>query len=251
LPRVRSQAAYSRREAGTVTCTVCGAEWFYPETIELSDVEFRCSMSNGARFNVISSRRSPLHKFVIQEIKRAGAAPGRSAKAETPASSQHQSLKTAGASSLRPAAPRGGWLARIVGRNSEFIPSIPTEAVRQKGDRTAVAETPIPLHDADEFNWSGFSCPYCSASSFVAGGCGHLACDGAAEMRNGRKFHQCFCGHAGFITGTIKSLGSRRLSVEAEVASPSQPETAHQRSNRKPTDAALPAPTQGGPPAKR
>src|SRR5947207_15495034 len=55
---------------GTVTCPLCGAEWFHPELIELSSVEFRCS-SNGARFKVMSSRRSPLHKFTIQKIDKA------------------------------------------------------------------------------------------------------------------------------------------------------------------------------------
>src|SRR6266480_2972548 len=28
---------------GTVTCPLCGSEWFHPEVIELSSVEFRCS----------------------------------------------------------------------------------------------------------------------------------------------------------------------------------------------------------------
>jgi hypothetical protein len=40
---------------GKVTCPRCGAEWFHPETIELSEIEFRCSQS-GARFVVQSSR---------------------------------------------------------------------------------------------------------------------------------------------------------------------------------------------------
>jgi hypothetical protein len=66
---------------GKVTCPTCGAEWFHPETIELSDVEFRCSKS-GARFNVISSRRSPLHKFVIQKINKAMDGASRSPKDE-------------------------------------------------------------------------------------------------------------------------------------------------------------------------
>ena len=66
---------------GTVTCPHCGAEWFHPETIELSEVEFRCSKS-GARFNVISSRRSPFHKFVIQKINKAMDGASRPAEAE-------------------------------------------------------------------------------------------------------------------------------------------------------------------------
>jgi len=55
---------------GKVTCPSCGAEWFHPETIQVRDVEFRCAQS-GAGFVVQLSRRSPLHKFVIQAIKNA------------------------------------------------------------------------------------------------------------------------------------------------------------------------------------
>jgi hypothetical protein len=46
------------------------AEWFHPETIELDEIEFRCSQT-GARFIVQLARRSPLHKFVVQAIKNA------------------------------------------------------------------------------------------------------------------------------------------------------------------------------------
>ena len=59
---------------GKVTCPFCGAEWFHPPTVELSEVEFRCAKS-GARFVLQMSRRSPLHKFVIQGIKDAPADP--------------------------------------------------------------------------------------------------------------------------------------------------------------------------------
>jgi hypothetical protein len=104
---------------------------------------------------------------------------------------------------------------------------------------------------ADEYNWSGFSCPYCNASSFVQGGCGHLACDGTAELRNGQRFHQCFCGHAGFIIGTIKNFESNWLSAQAELGSTSLPDADRQPSTSKAADVALPPPTQGGRPATR
>jgi uncharacterized Zn-finger protein len=233
---------------GTVTCPHCSAEWFYPETIQLSDVEFRCSMS-GARFNVISSRRSPLHKFVIQEIKKVAAAAAHPPKAEPPSSSQHTALKAV-APALSFAAPKvGGWLARIVGRNTNVVPSMPAAAAPK--DQAPGASIPTATHNADEYNWSGFSCPYCNASSFVSGACGHLACDGPAELRNGRRFHKCFCGHAGFISGTIKNFQSKRLSVEAEFGSPSPTLTARQDLGSKSVDVALPPPTHGAPPAKR
>src|SRR5450432_4182710 len=44
---------------GKVTCPTCGAEWFHPEEIELSEVMFRCARS-GAHFAIILSRCSPL-----------------------------------------------------------------------------------------------------------------------------------------------------------------------------------------------
>lgn len=217
---------------GKVTCPRCGAEWFHPETIELSDVEFRCSMS-GARFNIISSRRSPLHKFVVQEIKKAPAAT-RPPAAEPPSSSQDPALK-AGAPSLRLAAPSvGGWLARFVGRKADVVPSMPNQA--------SGSTTPVPMHNADEYNWSGFSCPYCGVSSFVSCAGGHLACDGTAELRSGHRFHQCFCGHAGVITGTIKTLKSKRLSVKAKAASP--PVAEHQGLNSGASNVALPPPVK-------
>lgn len=233
---------------GTVTCPRCGAVWFHPESIELSDVEFRCSMS-GARFNVISSRRSPLHKFVIQKIKKA--APETSCSSDAGPLSVSQPAFQAAAPSLALAAPKvGGWLARIMGRIEGGTPSVQrtTASNEQREDTTTI---PTATHNIDEYNWSGFSCPYCSASNFVACGGGHLACDGTAELRDGLRFHQCFCGQAGFITGTMKTVEGKRVSVEADVvASPNSAVPEPQSQNRS-TDIALPLPTQGRPPAKQ
>jgi hypothetical protein len=113
------------------------------------------------------------------------------------------------------------------------------------------ATIPNATHNIDEYNWSGFSCPYCSAPSFVACAGSHLACDGTAELRNGRRFHQCFCGQAGFISSTpMKTLESKRISVKAEVSSPTQP-VAERKGQSGSADIALPPPTRGQPPAKR
>jgi hypothetical protein len=200
---------------------------------------------SGARFNVISSRRSPLHRFVVQEIKQAAPAATRHSEAEQPSPSQNPSLKATPTPSLPPPAARAaGWLARIVGRKVD-VPSVPPPALSR--DQTSNASVPRGTHNADEYNWSGFSCPYCGASSFVLCQGGHLACDGSAELRGGHKFHQCFCGNAGFITGTIKSHESKRLSVDAGVDAPIPPERQPPRS--KPADTALPPPKRG-PPAK-
>jgi transcription elongation factor Elf1 len=241
-----SSAPDGRR--GKVTCPTCGAEWFHPDTIELSDVEFRCSMS-GARFNVISSRRSPLHKLVIQKINKATSGASRPAEPHPLSSSQLPSLN-AGAPPVPLIAPTvGGWLARIVGRKSELVPSTPSAAVPT--DQTTRATVSGATHNADEYNWTGFSCPYCNASSFVSCSGGHLSCDGTAEVRNGRRFHQCFCGNAAFISDTpMKTLESKRLSVDREEVSPKPPMPDPQQQNSKSADVTLLPPTRGTP-AKR
>jgi hypothetical protein len=228
---------------GTVYCPRCGAEWFYPETVELSDVEFRCSVKNGARFNVILSRRSPLHKFVIHKITSAAPEPQRASEPSTASASPQPALDPP-ASSLALAGPKvRGWLARIMERKTD-VSSVqaPSASVLKSEDTTI----PINTHDIGEYNWSGFSCPYCSASSFVSGGCGHLTCDGSVKLKEGRRFYQCFCGHAGFLTGTMKTVGGRRLSVEAEVGSPKRAVTEPQPTSSRPADIALPPPKRGG-----
>jgi hypothetical protein len=231
---------------GKVTCPTCRAERFHPETIELSDVEFRCSKS-GARFNVISSRRSPLHKFVIQKITKAPDGASRPAETQPFSSSQQPRLK-AGAPPEPLAAPSvGGWLARIVALKSEVVPSNPPTAVPK--DQATGVTVSVATYNADEYNWSGFCCPYCSASGFVSCSGGPLACDATIELRNGRPFHQCFCGHAAFIGGTMKTLESKRLSVDREIASSKSPVPDAQHQNSRSADVALPPPTHG-PPAK-
>ena len=225
-----------------MTCPRCGAEWFHPETIEFSDVEFRCSKS-GARFNVISSRHSPLHKFVIQKINKATDGASRPAEAEPPFSSQQPALK-AGSPPVPLAPPRsGGWLARIVGRKSEVVSA--TQSTTMQNDQATGTLTPAAMHNAEEYNWSGFFCPYCSASSFVLGGCGHLACDGTTELRDGRRFYQCFCGDAGFVSGIIKAYEDKRLSVEREARTAQQSVATKQQS----VDVALPL--RDAPPAAK
>ena len=170
---------------------------------------------SGARFNAISSRRSPLHKFAVQEIKKAVPGAARHSSPE-PAPSSEQPALQAVAPSLRLAAPRvSRWFARIVGRSADVIPSKAPIPEHLPADEPLSPMTQTATHDPNEYNWSGFSCPYCSASGFVACTSGHLACDGTAELRNGRRFHQCFCGQAGFISGTMKAIESKRLSVGA------------------------------------
>jgi hypothetical protein len=209
---------------GTVTCPLCGAEWFHPDTIELSDVEFRCSGS-GARFNVISSRRSPLHKFVVQKIYKPTRGAGHRVEAEQLSASKPP-VNSIEAPLLAAPGIRG-WLARAVGRKAEIVPSLSPSVVGK--EPATVNSDPIATYNADEYSWSGFACPYCSATSFVSCSGGHLACDGTVMLRNDRRFHQCFCGHAGYIEGTMKSVESRRHCIEAETDSPTPPPAAERQ----------------------
>ena len=152
-----------------------------------------------------------------------------------------------GAPTVPLAAPRvEGWLARIMGRKSEVASS--TKAAVAPNDQPTVTTDAAATHDADEYNWSGFSCPYCSASSFVSCRGGHLSCDGTAEVRNGRRFHQCFCGNAAFISDTpMKTLDSKRLSVDRDEVSPKPPVPDPQQQNSKTADVTLLPPTRGTP----
>jgi hypothetical protein len=167
---------------GKVTCPTCGAEWFNPETVEFSEVEFRCSKS-GARFTVTSSRRSPAHRFVVKEIKKAApAATGPSA--ESVPSVPEPRGRDAVAPSLRLKGPNvGGWLAKITRHKNSVIPAPTLMAAPAPKEDLSGTMAPVTTHDATEYNWSGFSCPYCSASSFVqcAGGPPSLRRHGRAK----------------------------------------------------------------------
>jgi hypothetical protein len=230
---------------GTVTCPHCSSEWFHPETIELSDVEFRCSKS-GARFNVISSRRSPLHKFVIQATNKAAQKSTHPQKAKTPSSSPQLAAKAT------PALPGagskiGGWLVGLIRSKAADLAAATTSEVAGK-DRSSDIKAAAASYAADEYNWSGFVCPYCDSASFVSCRGGHLACQGTVENRNGGLFHQCFCGQAGFVTGTMKTLESKRRSVEADVGSSGAPSRGqNMQQPGKTTDVALAPRSKGLP----
>jgi hypothetical protein len=230
---------------GKVTCPTCRAEWFHPEAVELSDVEFRCSKS-GSRFNVVLSRRSPLHKFVVQKVNKPTQDASKLPETETPVTLQRREADTA-PPPLPLAAPRiGGWLARIVGRKPVVAAEKPPDSLLKKQP----ASMAVATHNADEYNWAGFVCPYCRATGLISCGGGHLVCDGRAVLRNGKQFHQCFCGHAGFITGTIKSFEDKRLSVEAEVKATPSAKPKSQKPSGNATEIALPPPMKGRNPVK-
>jgi hypothetical protein len=195
---------------------------------------------------VISSRRSSLHKFVIKEIARR-APPGSGPSVETSPTSPPLPAQNDAAHSVKLAAPKlGGWLARIAGRKVG-ADSTPPGAAPTSTQDPADSAFPVIAHDAGEYNWSGFSCPYCRATGFVSCGGGHLVCDGATELRTGRRFHQCFCGHAGYIEGSIKTCSAHHHVVEAEVgnAKPHSPTSTEVGDNLATT--ALPLPKKRNP----
>ena len=203
---------------GKVTCPKCQAEWFHPPTIELSEVEFRCAQS-GACFVVQMSRRSPLHQFVIQGIKDAPLGP-RKAAAAKPKDGLDNNIVQAqvdSAPQLPPTKSRG-WLERLFDK-----------AIDLRDSRSSTTDNSAPImhstagamqHEANEYNWASFFCPYCDASGFVKCSGGHLACDGTVQMRSGRRFHQCYCGSAGFIEGSIKTIevDQHTFSVEPKMS---------------------------------
>ncbi len=208
---------------GKVTCPRCGAEWFHPETIELSEVEFRCAKS-GARFVVQSSRRSPLHKFAIQVIKKAPPRPSKPID-QVCHGAKGDLVQPFNASTNRLPGPKpAGLLARLFGRSTAIAPAAEPSLLAQEGANVSPVMT-RSTYDAEQYNWSSFICPYCSATSFIKCAGGHLACDGTVEMRSGRRFHQCFCGNAGFIEGAIKTVEANQSVLQREAAKPTTHES--------------------------
>lgn len=205
---------------GRVTCPSCGAEWFYPEALEVSDVEFRCAHS-GARFLVQFSRRSPLHHFVIQGVKQAPSRESKAPKNPAQSPSEERLPSAVGSAPELPRPKSTNLLTRLFGRFPEVVASTPSGPAAKSIAQADGQKLPTPsTHDAKEYNWSSFFCPYCNAAGFVRCHAGHFACDGTVEIRSGRRFHQCFCGSAGFIEGVIKTIEANERVID--VASSSQ-----------------------------
>lgn len=74
-----------------------------------------------------------------------------------------------------------------MGREPKVVTTapLPDSSKEQASDAPAI---PRATYSADEYNWSGFSCPYCGASNFVSCWGGHSACDGSSSLRNGQNF---------------------------------------------------------------
>jgi hypothetical protein len=93
--------------------------------------------------------------------------------------------------------------------------------------------------------------PLLRCVQFFSCGGGHLACDGAVELRNGRKFHQCFCGRAAF-TGEAMSIASyarhrgARCRREALPESLLEPTLTNSRADRDANECDLRGPQPAG-----
>lgn len=217
---------------GKVTCPSCGAEWFYPETVEVSDVEFRCAHS-GARFVVQFSRRSPLHRFVVQGLKQAPPRPSKASTNPALSPSDVQLVTPAGAASQLPKPKSTSLLARLFGKSTEVVPasSSPAPALKSVPDAAGQKLVRPRSHDAADYNWASFFCPYCQSTGVIRCSGGHFTCDGTAELRNGQRFFRCFCGGAGFIAGQFKTVEAVDTSMAVEADRPSAPSTAAHNEN--------------------
>ena len=118
-----------------------------------------------------------------------------------------------------------GWLARVTGSKSPAAPPrrpLSEPALMQPTETQA----PVPTtYGAKHYNWSSFFCPYCKASGFVKCGGGHLVCDGNVEIRHGKRFHHCYCGKAGFISGVIEAFECNQsdFPIPSDEVKPSSP----------------------------
>jgi hypothetical protein len=67
------------------------------------------------------------------------------------------------------------------------------------------------------------------------------ACDGTVQIRNGKPFHQCYCGNAGFISGTIENFdGKQSMLTSADTATKIRMEPAKTENSDPPASMALP-----------
>jgi hypothetical protein len=97
--------------------------------------------------------------------------------------------------------PAVSWLT---GRAAVRNPPIPLSS-ESKGQRTDTTP-PVVARSMDEYNWSGFSCPYCNSSSIVRCGKGHLTCDGTTKLRDGNPSTVVSAVRQGLSAGGLKQL---------------------------------------------
>src|ERR1700730_1127013 len=66
------------------------------------------------------------------------------------------------------------------------------------------------------------------------------------EVRNGRQFYQCFCGHVGFISGSIKTFEAKQSSARSEPESTRTKMQETEEVSGSPGTIALPQSRKGG-----
>jgi hypothetical protein len=105
------------------------------------------------------------------------------------------------------------WAKTLVAKIAN-LPEIATEGPIKETSEAAVKRSKFKI---DEYNWTGFQCPYCTATDFI--GCtGHLICDGTVEQRKDGTFFRCFCGEAGSLGDSfVDTISSTTLAVEART----------------------------------
>jgi hypothetical protein len=161
---------------------------------------------------------------VVQAIKNA---PSRQSKAAGEANSispkEAIGNQTPWAGQLPAPSRSKGWLASLFVKAAPAHPSAVKSALSDDTEMETTNFAVSVCHDAGEYNWASFFCPYCNAPGFVRCEGGHFSCDGTVEMRSGRRFHQCFCGSAGFIEGTIKTIEANQKTLTVEPPAPKFP----------------------------
>ena len=69
--------------------------------------------------------------------------------------------------------------------------------------------------DANEIDYSGIRCPYCTGGKWLVvkcGTCRRLSCGGGVRECGGKQLHMCpWCGHEGHIQGTIEKVTGKTV----------------------------------------
>ena len=247
-----------------VTCpnAKCGRRWFHPRFQEVSNIDFKCSVT-GQAFWVKLSRDDPDARFTIDSVTMVDEEPPREPKAMA-----GRTLfgligdRDAGWGLLALPSPDGaarpsikGWLSVIATQGQALV-----GLADQKTSRSALLAETAPvemlMRIADEYDWKGFTCPCCSSDGIVGRcGCGFFGCQGTAEEKPGGKHWTCSCGWSGWLEHSMTTVGEKKQRrpdpVLLQVVHPALPAPVTKRVTAT-TTKALPAPVRQLPaPAKR
>jgi len=69
--------------------------------------------------------------------------------------------------------------------------------------------------DANEIEYGGITCPYCTGGKCLVvkcGACSRLSCGGGVREHDGKDLHICpWCGREGYIEGTIERMTGKTV----------------------------------------